>query len=357
MALTLAVVLAGLIPSGHHAARAADLARYISPDFCGALVIHPQRIGQSTLIEALKSGLPKEMAAADPIGAAIAAMGKQKNLPPGMDVAKLAKLLQGKAVRRIVFLVDPMPAPKVPAAPGIIVQFGADVDSDGILSAISSDWQPAEAEGTKYKKLKNPETDQPDLAALMPDSRTLITGLEVTVVKMLAKDQGSQPLLTQLQRASFDNDILVEFLADPLLAKVTKATGKSADEALAAMGPMGALAKEIKTVSIKLNFSGKTLLHTEIATVKPETATMFASLAQTYVAGVKPKFEELKKQPPPFVPPALVSVVSKVGDEAFEGLKIKAEGPLMELDLPMPESLPGALKAAGELLAQMQPLH
>ena len=173
---------------------------------------------------------------------------------------------------------------------------------------------------------------------------------------MLAKDQGAQPFLKQLRNASLDNDICLEFLAEPLWAKITKATGKSTDNALAAMGnPMLAgLAKEVKSVSIKLNFSGKTLLHAEIATVKPETAAMFTAIAQKSVTDLKPNFEEMKKQPPPMMPPPLVPIISKLGDEVFEGLKVKAEGPLMEIDLAMPASLPDALKAASEMAAQTQ---
>ena len=79
------------------------------------------------------------------------------------------------------------------------------------LYRLSPAWQPAEAEGTKYMKMKNPTAGQPDVAAVVADSQTLIAGFDVTVVKMLAKDQGEQPLVKQLQRASFKNDIL-EFL-------------------------------------------------------------------------------------------------------------------------------------------------
>jgi hypothetical protein len=133
--LGLAVALAGLVPGGASAAEGGYIGRYISPDFCAALVIHPERIGQSTLAEAVKSALPKELATVG-TAQAVAALSNQKNLPPGVDVAKLTKLLEGKPVRRIVILVDPFPLKNVPSAPGVIVQFGADIDADGILSAI-----------------------------------------------------------------------------------------------------------------------------------------------------------------------------------------------------------------------------
>ena len=353
--LGLAIALTWLIPGGTSVVRGADLARYLSSDFSAALVIHPRRIGKSTLADAVKSWLPKEMASADPVKAAIAALARQKNLPPGMDPAKLAKLIEGKAVIRVMIFVDPMPTADMPAAPGIIVQFADDIDGDGILSAISSEWQPAEANGVKYKTLKDPEPGKPDLAALVPDARTLIAGLNATVVKMLAKEQGPQPLLKQLQHASFDNDILLEFVAEPLWAETAKGGGKPADKILATMGGPGLVkfAKEIKSVSIKLNFSGKTLLHAEVATDTPDRATMYAAAARTAITDVKPKFEEMKKQPPPLLPPPAIAALSKLGDEVFDGLTVTNDGPRLDVDLAMPASLPDALKLATQILAQM----
>ncbi len=352
-------MLAELISGGTSVVRAADLTRYLSSDFCAAVVIHPRRIGKSTLATAVKSGLPKDMpVAVDPTKDAVAALSHQKGLPPGMDLAKLAKAIEGKTVIRILIFIDPMPTADIPAAPGIIVQFADDIDGDAILAAISPNWQPAEAKGVKYKKLKDPEPGKPDLAAFVPDAQTLIGGLDATVVKMLAKDQGGQPLLKQLQRASFDNDILVEFLAEPLWAERADGGGKSAEKVLGGLGgpDLAKSAKEIKSVSVKLNFSGKTLLHAEVVFDKPETATKYAVLAQAGVALAKPKFDELKKQPLPLVPPPLVPLIAKVGDEAFEGLTIKNDGSRLVVDLAMPASLPDALKQLAEMGAQqMQP--
>ena len=356
LCLGLAIALAGLIPAGTSVVRGADLTRYLSSDFCAAVVIHPQRISKSTLAAAVQSGLPKEMASADP-AKAIATLTRLKDLPPGMDLAKLAKLLEGKTIIRIVIFIDPMPTADVPAAPGIIVQFGDDIDGDGLLAAISSDWKPAEAKGVKYKTLKSPEPGKPDIGAFVPDARTLIAGLDATVVKMLAKDQGGQPLLKQLQHASFDNDILVEFLAEPLWAEKANGGGKSAEKIIGSLGgpDLAKSAKEIKSLSIKLNFSGKTLLHAEVVTDTPETATKYAAVAQAGIAFAKPQFEALKKQPPPLVPPPAVAVISKLGDEVFEGLTIKNDGPQLLVNLAMPASLPDALKLAAQMAAQMQP--
>jgi hypothetical protein len=351
--LGLTIALAGLLSGGTNVAGGAELTRYLSPDFCAVVVIHPERIKTSTLAVAANSALPKEMASADPTPALMAALATQKNLPPGLDVAKLVKLTAGKAVRRIVIFIDPMPAKDLPAAPGVIVQFGEDIDTEGLLSAISSGWEPVEAVGTKYKKLQNPKPGQPDLAAVALDPRTLIAGMDATVLKMLAKDQGVQPLLKQLQHTSFDHDIIVEFLAEPLLAKVAKSAGKSPEEVLASMGDgkttWGQLAKDVKSASLTLDFSGETLFHGEVGAAKPESAAAMSMMATMGVAGGKAKFAEMKKGPLPMVPPAALEVISKLGDEMFAGLTIKAEGPRLVVDLPMPASLPDALKFAAQM--------
>ncbi len=352
--LGLAIALAGLIPGGTNLARGANLARYLSSDFCAAVVIHPDRISKSTLAVGLKSSLPKEMLSDGSNLAAITPMMNQKNLPRGMDLAKLAELLKGKTIVRIVVLIDPILTADVPAAPGIIVQFGDDIDGDAILSAVCSEWQPAETNGVKYKTLKNPQPGKPSIAALAPDARTLIAGLDGTVVKMLAKDQGSQPLLKQLRHTNFDNDIILEFLAEPLLAQADKG-GQSAEKVLAKLGgpDLARLAKEVKSFSAKLNYSGETLLHAEVVTDTPDRAAMYAAAARSNVNDFKPQFEAMKKQPLPFVPPPAVKVLSKLGDEVFDGLTIKNDGPQLVVDLAMPASLPEALKVAVQTAAQM----
>ena len=303
---------------------------------------------------AIQSALPKDGSAAAATPAALAQA--QKNAPPGMDIEKLSKLIDVKTVHRVVLLVDPLPAPGVPASPGIIVQFNTAVDGAAILAALAKDWQPAESARTKYQKTKNPKAGQPDLAACVIDTQTIIAGLEVTVIKMLAPNQqSSQPLLEQLKHTSLNNDIVVEFLAEPLIAKVAKATGKTADQVLAGAGDpsMAAMAKEIKSVSLTLNFSGATLVHAEVLTGKDEAAGGLAMMANMGVAAGKQKYEEFKKAPSPLLPPPITNALFKVGDEVFAGLTVKAEAVRLVAHLPMPASLPDALKVITQIGATM----
>ena len=352
--LGLAIALAGFVPLAKNVASAADLGRYISPDFCAALVVHPARITKSKLWEAIKSGLPPAMATTDPRKAAIESIAHDKNAPPGIDPAKIMGLLEGKNITRVVIFIDPMPKPNIPASFGMIVQFDADIDSDALFAAFSTGWEPAESNGVKYKKIRT-GPGEPDAAALMPDARTLIFGIEVSVAKMLGDNSSKdQPLLSQLQHSRFDNDVLVEFLADPLQAKL--ANGML--EKLA--GPNGAeVAKhknDVKALSLKLNFSGKSLLHLEIVADKEETAKTYAAMGTVVINTVaKPQWEEFKKKPNPMVPAEAVPVLSKLGDEILDGLNVSNDGSRFVVDLAMPASLPDAAKLAARLGPQMAP--
>lgn len=351
----LAIILSGLLSHTAPAAeKGTNLSRFISADFCAAIVVHPERISTSPLAAALKSAFPSQGDAPD-LSSLVKIAAAQGPLPAGLDADQLAQLLKGKPVHRLVLLVDPFPTPKIPAAPGLIVQFSADIDGQAILAATSKDWKPAEAQGVKYQTVKNPEADQPDIAACVVDNRTILVGLESTVVKMLAKSPSPQALLEQLRKTSLNHDIIVEFIADPLLTKLTQTTGKSVEESLTALGPQGAMFKDLKSLSATLDYSGKTLFHAELVTAKDESSGMLGMLANMGLTAGKEKFEELKKAPPPF-PPAILDPLMKLGDEVLKNLKIKNTGPRLIVDLPMPASLPDALKAMGQLAPMLQQL-
>ena len=299
------------------------------------------------------------MAGGDPAAAA-AMLKSQKNLPKGMDVEKLAKLLQGASVRRVVIAFDGTPivseSPLTAGGPsgtevaaGIIVQFTDDVDGESLVSAISSEWKAVEISGHKCKTLKTP--DSPEIAVVAPDSRTLIAGNRATVEKMLAKNEGDRPLLKQLQRASLKHDILIEFSAEPTRAARAKSTGKMPGSLAFLFG----LAETAESLSVQVDFSGPSLLHCELTSDKPEKAAGLAMMGKLQIDAAKKKFAELKKSPPMFTPPMLVPVLSKLGDEVLAGVEIKSDGPRLTVDLPTPDSLPDALKAVAKLAAMMPP--
>jgi hypothetical protein len=350
-----AIALTGLVCDTGEA-RAADLTRFISPDFCAAVVIHPERINESTLAETIRSSLPKEMAGGDLISLVKTTLAQNlRGLSTGADGQKIEKLLQGAKIHRIVFFTDSAMVENALGA-AVIVQFGADMDGEGLIAATLPDRQNVEAGGVKYSKIKG-RPGVPDMAAVAPDSRTLIVGVESTVVKMLGKNEGERPLLKQLQKATLNHDILIEVCAEPLWAGLAKG-GMKQEQLLAGLPPdggLGDMAKDIKSLSLRLDFSGDTLIHAEATTGKAETAAMMAKNGQDMLNVGKQQFEALKKAPPSIAPADLVPTASKLGDEALAGVKIKADGTTATLDVAMPPSLPEALKAAGKMVSPMIP--
>jgi hypothetical protein len=350
----LAIVLAGVASRGAMAeeAKGGELVRFVAPDFCAAIVIHPERIAKTPLANAIKSVMPKQKDETSDVAALLTTLNTQGQLPPGMNVEQLTKLLEGKKAHRVIVLVDPMPAADVPASPGLIVQFSTDVDGEAILSAASKEWKPADTKGIKYQKMKSPEAGKPDIAASVVDARTIVFGLESTVVKMLAKSQGSSPLLNRLRKADLNNDIIVEVVAETALKKIAKSTGKSIEEALADLAPQAVMAKDVKSFSATINYSGKTLLHAELVTTKEESAGTLGMLATMGISAGKEKLAEFKKDPPP-LPPKALKPLTKLCEEVLGSLKVKNDGPRLVIDLPMPASLPDAIKAMGELAKDM----
>ena len=354
-----AVVLAGLVffPSRDTARAAAELLPYFSPDFCFAIVIHPEQIGNSTLAQALKSALPQQKTG-DPTAAAKAMLKTQKNLPPGMDLEKLAKLLKDAPVKRVVIVVDGVPVARgnaqaaggksdMDVGAGLIVQFSKDVDGESIVSATSSEWKEVEIAGHKCKTLKT--EDSSEIAAVVPDTRTLIAGHRTTVEKMLGQNTGDRPLLKQLQRSSLKHDILIEFCAAPTRSERAKVTGKPSD----LLNSLSQLAQTAESLSLQVDFSGPSLLHCELTSDKPEKVAMLATMGKSQIEVAKQQFAALKQSP--LIPPTLAPAASKLGDEVLGGVEIKANGPKLTVDLPTPDSLSDALVALAKLAPTMMP--
>ena len=346
-----AVVLAGLVSFQADTARAAaELLPYFSPDFCFAIVIHPEQIGNSTLAQALKSALPQQKTG-DPTAAAKAMLKTQKNLPPGMDLEKLAKLLKDAPVKRVVIVVNGVPVARGPSGMdvggGLIVQFSKEVDGESIVSATSSEWKEVEIAGHKCKTLKT--EDSSEIVAVVPDTRTLIAGHRTTVEKMLGQNTGDRPLLKQLQRSSLKHDILIEFCAAPTRSERAKVTGKPSD----LLNSLSQLAQTAESLSLQVDFSGPSLMHCELTTDKPEKAAMLATMGKSQIEVAKQQFAALKQSP--LIPPTLAPAASKLGDEVLGGVEIKSDGPKLTVDLPTPDSLSEALVALAKLAPTMMP--
>ncbi len=315
----------GQTPSG------GALGRYISSDFWGAVVIHPARIAKSPLW----AGLPK-------IRGLLTSFA-----PPGADptqAAAMAAAMQNfdtNNLRRVVALLEGEPTPTAYAknSPPMIVQFEDDTASK-LMALLSASGEQGEYKGTKLVKVKSPTGTV--LVFCSPDPQLLLAAGESSLHKMLTPPSGPQPLLEELRRVSLNNDVMVAVVMEPLV----KAAGP-------ALPPQAKpIVEGMQAATATLNFTGDTLLHIDLMTLKEDIAMgMQMQLGMLQAMGTQ-QVQQMKANPPPAVAP-VAGVLVPVLEEAVAGTKINKDTLRVTADMKMPSKLPDLVKAAASMAAAM----
>jgi len=328
-----------------------DLAAFIAPDFCAAIVIHPQRLAESPIAAALQVGTPaaQESPAA---GMAAMAMAMPKAAEAGVDLMKLTQVLGNNQLRRIVVLVEPFPTAEIPASPAVILQFEADVDPDQLFPALAKGAEKAEHQGATYYKSAT-AIEGVVLAGHVAAGKIVLVAPEPTLLKMLTTSETPGPLLTQLRHTGMGNDIILEYVAKPLLDAAGKA-GKS-PENLFPQGddPTGGLIKDVASASMTLNLSGASLAHLEVVAGDEAVAAKLQAMLAGLQAMATQQYEGVKKEPPPQLPAPLATPIFAVGDDLLKGLAIKQDGTRVVVDLKMPKGLPELVKNLAAIAPMM----
>lgn len=306
------------------------LGRFIGPDFWGALVIHPVRVAKSPLW----ADLP-QMPGGAGLPIAIPGLGPK-------EAAVLAQLTASGSVniRRVVVLMDDVPAPTHHTLPGLIVQFNEELTSDS-LAKVAAMGEPGEFKGTKYVKLKPPSGLVVGLC--IPEPTVLLAAPEPMLQKMLTPPSGSQPLLDELRRVSLANDILVAAVVEPLL----KAAGPNLPPQAKPM------LEGVKSAAATANFTGDTLLHVDLVALKEETAMALQMQLSMSVTLGSQQVQSMKANPPAMIPAPLASLMVPVLEEALAGTKVNKDGLRVTADMKMPSKLPDLIKAVAPMLAAM----
>lgn len=309
-----------------------NLTKFIGPDFCVAVVVHPSRILKSPVAEVFP---PQQAAGA----AAVTADGPM--------AAKLQKVLDPKMLRRVVVLLDPTPEGGMPVSPAVIAQFDQDFDAS-ILE--DPEIVTKEHEGFTYHASKTPGKNGVTMAAYVAGPRTVLAASETILKKMLTPSEGPRPLLDQLRRASLKNDIGVEILVEPLAKafpmKAAGPPGGPADMQTAAL-------KEMKSASMAINFSGETLATLTIVMSKEEAADQLNGMLALFKMMADGKLQELKGQPAG--PGAVPGPIFDLGEQLLKGLKVRKDGDSVVASVAMPENFPELLKEVAEAAKQMVP--
>jgi hypothetical protein len=302
------------------------LSAFVHPDFCAAIVLHPSRMLQSPLMKQMESlsGM-----------AGSAAAGNTGGGGPNMALAgELHKFLP--KIRRMTVLLSPAPAEKSLVQGAAIVQFQDAADVEPFLAILFKKEAPktAEYQGTQYWIQP---TNQ--IVTCHAGGRILIPTQEATLQKMLGRNTGSRPLLDQLRRAGLDHDMLIEVLAEPVLAAVAKSTGQSPAAMVTKAGPLGDLFTETKSLSLAVDLSGETLARLRIASGSEESANKLMGVFSLAPMMGPQLIAQAKKEPPKGLPPAAAQVVIELGEELLQGLKVTKEGNSVVVTLAMPKDL------------------
>jgi hypothetical protein len=323
-----------------------NLAQFIGPEFCAALVIHPSRLAKAPMLAGLSQPETAKLT---------------KSGPP--ELALAAEFFKPEKVRRIVVLVAPTAEQGIGPSHltvGGIIQFNEDVDSESFLKKVGKDFEPTTLEGVDCLTSKEGGTP-PDPAAKTPavplvafvaGPRTLLVGLEPAMKKMLAPSPGPRTLLEQLKHSSLNNDVLLQIAAEPLMKSEAGMLLKALTQAQPKQS--GAeLIDDVKSIALALNVTQEPLLKLTVAGAKPDSADKFSGLMQLAKMFIAGALDGAKKKPSPMLPPDLKEPLFKVADEIVAGLQVAKQGDEVALTIAQPPTLPALVQKAAETAKSM----
>ena len=315
---------------------------YISGDFCAVLVIHPQRIAKSPLAKPL----PLDGVA----GAA------ESQAPADVDVAALFETLKPEKILRIIVVVDPVPGGNLAFLPGVIVQYTEDIDGAAVLKALLEDAAIAKHNGKTYHR--GAETDflaKLPLCGHVADDRTLVFAAEPTMKKMLSAKKTDNPLLDRMKKTTLNHDVIVEFVAAPMVKAFEKKTGKTVAEALEddPEDPIGQIATMVAGVSLTLDLSGDTLLKVNVTAASDAAAVQMEVMAKLGLKEAEKQFEALKPMIAENAPPNLTEPINALVKQVLSGLTISRSERDINAVLLMPAALLDLARNAGKVLDEL----
>jgi len=227
---------------------------YITDDFCGVVVLHPQQMVRSPAVAAL---LKNED---------FATVFKEV----GFDPLKLVEVL--------MLLPAPQEAPGARSGgPSFVLRFSSPVDADALAKAmLGKPWKslqvvPVTVAGKKCYKfeaaLEEPAKTEPErrdrpfvprTITCVADSRTVLAcpGGEADLKKMLTGGATKGPLLEPLRRLDVTDDLVLLMAMEPMHKQIerelarAKASPRSSPEV-----PLDEIALQLQIATIKLNLS------------------------------------------------------------------------------------------------------
>jgi hypothetical protein len=312
----------------------ASLEKFVSADFCAAIVVHPSRMANGDVLKQI------------PLDSLLAA-----GLSRLTDSPKLKQLMQVENVRRVTIFIEPFPGGNVAFFPAAAIEFNSDADGKAVLQEVWKDLREVSFHGHTYLSTKAGMAGAPT-AALVSDKRTVLVAPEGTLNKMLDANK-ENALMKQLRQSDLDHDVVLEYSGDALADRITRVFNVPIERLLEDPHTDVAskmLVRDVKSVSLSLDFNGGQLLRGKVATPSTEAADRIlktiASARETFAA----KYSQNGAAALAQIPPPLREPLDDTLKQALHDFGVKASENSVSLSLPTPKSWPDLVRAAADLL-------
>lgn len=340
---------AGGIAAG--GAAAGDYTSYMPAETMAAIVVRPQRLLASPLLESL------------PVDQWTAAIQQQSQTPVQMSEVELAA----------IYIFPPTELPKTPDGevnpfallPQLMDSFGSYVHTSKpvelrpLLDAVVKQQQAqggqakiseADFNGTSYFRLEIqpggrggaggmgfPGMQPPVWCFCTPDSQTLLSGSEAGLKRMLGATQSGNSLSSSLAEVGVENDLVVAFTLENHRGVVADAKALSSKSGAPVPPEAINSVDGLNSFVLTADLTGPSLAKLQIDALSPTAAGQFQQLATQMKTAITNGWEAQKQQEnvKKETPPEVISLV----DRLIAGSTIDATGERVTINVARPQDL------------------
>lgn len=233
-----------------------DLKPLAHPDFCAAIVIHPERIVNS------------------PLGQSIDFKKLFANLladAPFKETGNFLKLLDQEKIHRLTVFIDPLPGGNLAFDPVVTVQFRRETSGKALIRSLWPKARPsAEVDGL-FISLE--DFNGADLQGYVADPHTVVIASELSMGKLLSRRSSTfAPLRRQLDHQVLQSEFVLIYTNQPLKKKLLDLTGMDiielrhdpdTDEAIKTV------ALDVTSLSMQINLLNSQSINVEAELIGP----------------------------------------------------------------------------------------
>ena len=304
---------------------------FIHPDFCAAIVVHPQRITNASMGKSLR--LPEL------IGILAGNLGR--------DSDAVVRACDPSKILRISILIEPLPGGNVAFFPGVVVEFSEDVSGQQVVRAL---WPKSRLSASDKQRITGlDEMAGVEIEAYIAGPRTLLIA-PATMMKLMRSAPQSRPnlLKEKLRRSLDESEIVVTYVSRPVQMAIQKMTGLT-DRQLRDDPDTDEFVKfvamNVTSGSIKIQLKESPSLAASIdctalndATQAKETISGGVAMLSTAISTTESRKELKKELAEEFPPPILEFVDSPASRKLVESIAVRQRGRRVDLLVGIPKS-------------------